>query len=67
MLAGRIAGKSAAAIKLGKQAFYRQLDMSLADAYRHTSEVMVDNMMTQDAAEGIAAFLAKRAPKWRHR
>jgi enoyl-CoA hydratase/carnithine racemase len=63
-LARRIAAKSPAAIRHGKQAFYRQLEMGLADAYRHTSEVIVENMMEDEAEEGIDAFIAKRTPNW---
>jgi enoyl-CoA hydratase/carnithine racemase len=63
-LAEKIATKSAAAIQMGKQAFYRQLEMNLADAYRHSSQVMVENMMVRDAEEGICAFIEKREPKW---
>ena len=56
-LARKIASKPAAIVKLGKQAFYRQLEMGLSDAYRYASEVMVENMMARDAEEGIAAFV----------
>jgi enoyl-CoA hydratase/carnithine racemase len=63
-LARKIAGKSAAVVKLGKRAFYRQLEMSIADAYEHATEVMVQNMMARDAEEGIAAFVEKRQPTW---
>jgi enoyl-CoA hydratase/carnithine racemase len=63
-LAKKIARKSAYAIKLGKQAFYRQADMNLADAYRFAAEVMTENMMARDAEEGIGAFIEKREPKW---
>ena len=63
--ASTIAAKSAVAVKLGKQAVYAQAAMSLSDAYELTSRVMVENMMTEDAAEGIAAFLEKREPTWR--
>ena len=66
-LAAKIAQKSAHTIKLGKQAFYRQAEMSLADAYRYTAEVMTENMMARDAEEGIGAFIEKRAPKWQDR
>jgi enoyl-CoA hydratase/carnithine racemase len=59
-----IASKSAAVVKLGKEAFYRQLEMGVADAYAYASEVMVKNMMARDAAEGISAFVEKRPPKW---
>jgi enoyl-CoA hydratase/carnithine racemase len=63
-LARHIASKSAAAIRVGKQAFHAQLEMSLADAYAHAARVMVENMLDVDAKEGIAAFLAKRPPQW---
>jgi enoyl-CoA hydratase/carnithine racemase len=63
-LAQRIASRSAASIRLGKRAFYAQLEMNLADAYDHTSRIMVQNMLIADAKEGIAAFLAKRSPQW---
>jgi len=66
-LAQKIARKSAYAIKLGKQAFYRQAEMSLADAYRYAAEVMTENMMAFDAIEGIGAFIEKREPKWQDR
>ena len=59
-----IASKSAAAIRIGKPAFYRQLEMPLAEAYEHVSRVMVENMLKPDASEGISAFLAKRSPIW---
>jgi enoyl-CoA hydratase/carnithine racemase len=63
-LALHIASKSAAAIRIGKQAFRAQVEMSLADAYAHASRVMVENMLDADAREGIEAFLAKRPPQW---
>ncbi len=63
-LAEQIAQKSPLTVAIGKEAFYRQAEMGLADAYRYTSEVMTRNMMARDAAEGIDAFLAKRAPVW---
>jgi enoyl-CoA hydratase/carnithine racemase len=66
-LARKVADKSSCAVKLGKNAFYRQLDMDLDDAYRFTAGVMVENMMAHDAEEGIAAFVAKRTPKWEDR
>src|SRR5205807_3815600 len=56
-LARQIASKSALTVKIGKEAFYRQLEMNLADAYRYTSEVMVQNMLAGDAEEGIGAFI----------
>jgi enoyl-CoA hydratase/carnithine racemase len=67
MLARQIAAKSALTVKIGKEAFYRQLEMSLADAYRYTSDVMVENMLTRDAEEGIGAFIEKRTPSWEDR
>jgi enoyl-CoA hydratase/carnithine racemase len=66
-LAHQIASKSAAVMKIGKQAFYDQIEMKLGDAYRHASAVMVENMMLRDAAEGIGAFLEKREPTWHDR
>jgi enoyl-CoA hydratase/carnithine racemase len=64
VLARKIAGKSSYVVGIGKRAFYRQVEMGLADAYRFTSDVMVENMLAHDAEEGIAAFVEKRAPKW---
>ena len=49
-------------VKIGKEAFYRQIDMDLARAYDYAAEVMVENMMARDAAEGISAFIEKRKP-----
>jgi enoyl-CoA hydratase/carnithine racemase len=66
-LAQKIANKSAYTVRIGKAAFYRQLEMSLADAYRYASEVMTENMMARDAEEGIGAFIEKREPKWQDR
>ena len=66
-LAEAIARKSAYTIKIGKAAFYRQAEMSLADAYRYTAEVMAENMMALDAEEGIGAFIEKREPRWQDR
>jgi enoyl-CoA hydratase/carnithine racemase len=63
-LAQKVALKSAYTIKLGKAAFYRQAEMSLAGAYRYAAEVMTENMMARDAEEGIDAFIEKREPKW---
>jgi enoyl-CoA hydratase/carnithine racemase len=63
-LAQKIALQSAYTVKLGKTAFYRQAEMNLADAYRYAAEVMTENMMARDAAEGIGAFIEKREPKW---
>jgi len=66
-LAQKVALKSAHTVKLGKAAFYRQAEMSLADAYRYAAEVMTENMMARDAEEGICAFIEKREPKWQDR
>jgi enoyl-CoA hydratase/carnithine racemase len=66
-LAHQIAAKSAATVGTGKQAFYRQIDMTPAEAYRYAAGVMVDNMLEYDAIEGIDAFLKKRAPRWKDR
>jgi enoyl-CoA hydratase/carnithine racemase len=63
-LAQKIARKSAYTVKLGKEAFYRQAEMNLANAYRYAAEVMTENMMARDAEEGIGAFIEKREPKW---
>ena len=59
-----IATKLGAAVKIGKSAFYEQIDMSLAEAYDFTGDVMVENMLYCDTKEGIAAFLDKRPPDW---
>src|SRR4029450_2944696 len=66
-LAQQVALKSAYTVKLGKEAFYRQIEMSLADAYRYAAEVMTENMMARDAEEGIGAFIEKREPKWQEK
>jgi enoyl-CoA hydratase/carnithine racemase len=66
-LAQKIASKSAMNVTIGKEAFYRQIEMPLADAYRYASEVMVENMLARDAEEGIGAFIEKREPKWEDR
>jgi enoyl-CoA hydratase/carnithine racemase len=60
----RIAAKPARTLKIGKEAFYKQLEMPLEEAYRYTAGVMVENMLDAEAEEGIAAFLDKRAPNW---
>lgn len=64
-LAAKIAAKSAYTLRVGKEAFYRQAELGLEDAYALTAQVMVENMLARDAAEGIDAFLGKRAPVWR--
>jgi len=63
-LAALVASKLGSAVKIGKRAFYEQLEMGLSDAYRFTGEVMVENMQDRDTEEGIAAFLEKRPPDW---
>ncbi|MGE5268126.1 MAG: enoyl-CoA hydratase [Thiohalocapsa sp.] len=64
-LACEIAGKSALTVAIGKEAFYTQAELGLDAAYRYAAEIMTRNMLAQDAAEGIDAFLAKRPPNWR--
>jgi enoyl-CoA hydratase/carnithine racemase len=64
-LAQQVARKSAYTVKLGKEAFYRQAEMSLADAYQYAAKVMTENMLARDAEEGIGAFIEKRTPTWR--
>ena len=59
-----IASKSMHTVKTGKAAFYRQAEMSLADAYRLANEVMTENMMARDAIEGLSAAIEKRKPRW---
>jgi len=66
-LAGTIVGKSSVAIAIGKQMFYRQLEMGLEAAYQYAAEVMACNMMSEDAGEGIDAFIGKRQPVWKGR
>jgi enoyl-CoA hydratase/carnithine racemase len=66
-LAAKIAGKSTLTVKIGKEAFYRQAEMSLAEAYDYASQVMVENMLARDAKEGISAFIEKRDAKWQDR
>jgi enoyl-CoA hydratase/carnithine racemase len=66
-LAEKIAAKSTVTVKIGKEAFYRQVEMSLADAYDYASRVMVENMLARDAEEGISAFIEKREAKWQDR
>ena len=66
-VAHKIASKSSHVIGIGKAAFYRQLELPLAEAYRYASEVMTENMMARDAEEGICAFIEKRDPTWEDR
>lgn len=63
-LARKIASKSSMTLATGKSAYYAQREMTLADAYNYASGVMVDNMLAQDACEGIGAFIEKRSPQW---
>ena len=66
-IAKTISSKSNLTIKIGKQAFYKQLEMPLRKAYTYTSKMMTLNMMSMDAHEGISAFLEKRKPKWKNK
>lgn len=63
-LAAKIAAKSMVTVKTGKQAFYRQIDLPLEDAYAYASRIMTENLLMRDAEEGIAAFIGKRPPQW---
>ena len=66
-IAKKIASKSNLTIKIGKQAFYKQLEMPLRKAYAYTSKMMTKNMMAMDAKEGISAFIEKRKPVWKNK
>jgi enoyl-CoA hydratase/carnithine racemase len=66
-MAGKIAAKSSHVIGIGKAAFYRQIEMPLAQAYDYAAKVMTENMMARDADEGICAFIEKRDPSWEDR
>ena len=66
-IAKKISSKSNLTIKIGKQAFYKQLEMPLKKAYAYTSRMMTINMMAMDAREGISAFIEKRAPNWKNK
>lgn len=63
-VANKIASKSSLTLKIGKEAFYKQLEMPLSEAYEYTSKVMIHNMQARDAEEGISAFIEKRLPVW---
>ena len=63
-IANIIASKPLSTVKIGKEAFYKQVEMPIDEAYKYTSEVMAMNMMEKDAYEGISAFLDKRSPSW---
>ena len=64
-LAETVAAKLGAVVRIGKEAFYNQLEMPLDQAYAYTGSVMVKNMMFRDTAEGISAFIEKRPPEWK--
>ena len=64
-LANKIASKSSMTVSIGKDAFYSQSELDLSSAYEYTSKVMVENMLKEDAEEGIGAFIEKRPPRWR--
>jgi len=66
-LAKKISSKSNLTIKIGKKAFYKQLEMPLSKAYKYTSKIMTENAMRLDAEEGISAFLEKRKPNWKNK
>ena len=66
-IAKKIASKSNLTIKIGKRAFYKQLEMPLSKAYSFTSKMMTLNMMARDAKEGISAFIEKRKPNWKNK
>ena len=63
-MAIKITNKSSQTVKIGKKAFYNQTEMAISDAYKYASEIMIENMMSQDSEEGISAFLEKRTPNW---
>ncbi|MEQ3708542.1 MAG: enoyl-CoA hydratase [Tateyamaria sp.] len=63
-LAEQLASKLGSAVRIGKEAFYAQIQMPVADAYAYTGQVMVDNMVHPDTKEGIDAFINKRPPEW---
>jgi enoyl-CoA hydratase/carnithine racemase len=63
-MASQIAAKSPLTVAIGKEAFYRQIELNLAEAYDYAADVMVRNMLARDAEEGISAFIEKREPKW---
>ena len=66
-LATKIASKSSMTVSIGKRAYYDQLELGVSEAYAYTSEVMVQNMLTHDAEEGVNAFIEKRDPTWEDR
>jgi len=66
VVAKTISSKSSYILKIGKETFYKQLNMSLEEAYEYASERMIKNLQAEDAKEGIDAFLNKRDPKWKN-
>ena len=66
-IAKKITSKSSLVLKIGKKAFYNQLEMPIKTAYKYTSKIMTENMMTLDAKEGINSFLEKRSPNWKNK
>ena len=66
-LARKVAGKSPLTLKIGKEAFYRQVEFGLVEAYAYAAQVMTTNMLARDAEEGIDAFIEKRTPTWQGR
>ncbi|SVA20152.1 uncharacterized protein METZ01_LOCUS73006 [marine metagenome] len=66
-VAKTISSKSNLVLKIGKEAFYKQIEMPLEMAYKYTSKIMTENMITEDAKEGIAAFIQKKPPIWKNK
>ena len=64
VIAEKISSKSMTTLKIGKEAFYKQKEMTIEEAYKYTSAVMIENMLKKDAEEGISAFIEKRTPTW---
>jgi len=63
-VAEKISSKSMETLKIGKEAFYKQKEMTIEEAYNYTSSVMIENMLKKDSEEGISAFIEKRKPVW---
>ena len=66
-LAKLIASKPTSTVKIGKEAFYKQLEKPIKQAYTYTSKIMTENMMKKDAIEGINSFIEKRSPVWKNK
>ena len=64
VIAEKISSKSMTTLKIGKEAFYKQKEMTIEEAYKYTSAVMIENMLKKDSEEGISAFIEKRTPTW---